>query len=193
MKTYLPRRRRRGDFSTQFGAFLLLVLFPAAFTAVSPRNTVHLQRDGDGVRVAVCAHTLFFIPYWCQHERGVRRVELEFSLGERLGYNAQMSEHANQVHRRGDSADNAVIHFLGAGDGASAMIEVGRMDAVLAQVQRFIDDRGSGSLRLSFFGHRGLGLYVGGLLSLLVLLWLPLAGLAIVRRALGRPLWPFDA
>lgn len=193
MNASVPARRRRGDFTTQFGAFLFLVVFPATFTAVAPRATVELQRDTSGVSVTICAHTLFVIPYWCQHEQGVRRVELEFSSGERVGYNAQLSADANRVNRRGKTEDNATIHFFGNGEGASAMVETGRMDEVLAQAQSFIDDRGSRSLGLSFFAHRVMGLYVGGLLSLLVLLWLPLAGLAIVRRVLGRPYWPFDA
>ena len=136
---------------------------------------------------------MFFIPYWCQHERDVRRVELEFSSGERVGFNAQISEDASRVKRRGKTEDRATIHFLGAGEGASAMVEVDRMDELLAQAQGFIDDRNSRSLDLSFYAHRVMGLYVGGLLSLLVLPWLPLAGIAIVRRVLGRPYWPFDA
>lgn len=193
MQALLSARRRRGDFTTQFGAFLFLVVFPATFTAVAPRSTVELRRDASAVSVTVCAHTLFVIPYWCQHEQGVRRVELEFSSGERVGYNAHLSADANRVNRRGKTEDNATIHFLGAGEGASAMVEIGRMDEVLAQAQGFIDDGGSRSLELSFFAHRVMGLYVGGLLSLLVLLWLPLAGLAIARRVLGRPYWPFDS
>ncbi|MBK6728367.1 MAG: hypothetical protein IPG63_14145 [Xanthomonadales bacterium] len=193
MNAFFSARRRRGDFTTQFGAFLFLVVFPATFTAVAPRTTVALQRDASGVRVTTCAHTLFFIPYWCQHERDVRRVELEFSSGERVGFNAHLSEYANRVNRRGKTEDNATIHFLGAGEGASAMVEVDLMDEVLAQAQGFIDDPQSRALDLSFYAHRVMGLYVGGLLSLLVLLWLPLAGLAIVRRVLGRPYWPFDA
>jgi len=193
MQASLSTRRRCGDFTTQFGAFLFLVVFPATFTAVAPRATVQLQRDASGVHVTICAHTLFFIPYWCQRERDVRRVELEFSSGERVGYNAHLSEEANRVNRRGKTEDNAAIHFLGAGEGASAMVEVDRMDEVLAQAQGFIDDRNGRSLDLSFYAHRVMGLYVGGLLSLLVLLWLPLASLAIVRRVLGRPYWPFDA
>ncbi len=193
MQASLSTRRRCGDFTTQFGAFLFLVVFPATFTVVAPRATVQLQRDASGVHVTICAHTLFFIPYWCQRERDVRRVELEFSSGERVGYNAHLSEADNRVNRRGKTEDNATIHFLGAGEGASAMVEVDRMDEVLAQAQGFIDDRNGRSLDLSFYAHRVMGLYVGGLLSLLVLLWLPLAGLAIVRRVLGRPYWPFDA
>jgi len=187
-------RRQRGDFTTHFGLFLFFVIFPASFTAVVPRATVALQRDAAGVQVTLCAHTLFVIPYWCQHEQRAQRVELEVSSGERVGYNAQLSKQANELHRRGYTEDNAVIHFIGEApsEGASAMIEIGRMDDVLAQAQGFIDDPQSSALNLSFYGHRALGLYVGGGLSLLVLLWMPLAGLAIVRRVLGRPYWPFD-
>jgi hypothetical protein len=194
MKTPSSSQRNRGDFTSHFGLFLFFVVFPAAFTALAPRSTVHLYRDTAGVMVTVCAHTLYFIPYWCRQETRVTRVDLEFSRGERVGYNAHLSAHANQVQRRGRTEDNAVIQFIGdaGSDSASAMIEIGRMDAVLAQAQGFIDDPNSSSLALSFMAHRVLSLYIGLPLSLLVLLYLPLLGLAIVRRVLGRPYWPFD-
>ncbi|WP_395795181.1 hypothetical protein [Aquimonas sp.] len=55
-----------------------------------------------------------------------------------------------------------------------------------------VDGPNSSALKLSLCGHRLLGLTVGDALSLPVLLRLPLASLAIVRRELGRPDWPFD-
>jgi hypothetical protein len=55
-----------------------------------------------------------------------------------------------------------------------------------------IDDPKSSTLTPSCCGHRVLGLYVGDALGLLLMRWLPLASLAIVRRELGRPDWPFD-
>ncbi|MGQ0800241.1 MAG: hypothetical protein ACT4NL_09040 [Pseudomarimonas sp.] len=193
MNNFCSRRRQRGDFTTQFGLFLFFVIFPASFTAVAPRATVELHRDASGVSATVRSHALFFIPYWRQHEQRVTRVELELSQGERVGYNAQLSADMNRVNRRGRTEDSAVIHFLGDGEGASAMIELGRMDAVLAQTQQFLDDPDSTSLSLSFMAHRVMGLYVGGLLSLLVLLYLPLLGLTLTRLLLRRPYWPFDA
>lgn len=187
--------RQHGGFTTQFGLFVFFVFFPATWTAIAPRSTVELRRDADGVSVSVCAHTLFFIPYYCQQARGVRRIELEFDAGERVGFNSQLSADMNQLHRRGKTEDSAVIHFL-TDDGsaeASAMIELGRMDALLQEAQAFLDDPTRRSLQQSFYAHRILGLYVGGLFSLLVLLYLPLLGLTLVRRVLRRPYWPFDA
>lgn len=192
MKLVVRRSRQFGDFTTQFGAFVFFFVFPATFTAVAPRVTVDLQRESAGVHVTVRNHALFFLPYWQQQESRVSRVELEIDEGERVGYNAHLSKQLNEVQRRGRSEDSAVLHFVGEGDGASAMIEMGQMDDVLAQVQAFLDTRESGHLHLSFFAHRVMGLYIGLPISLLVLLYLPLLGLAIVRLVLKRPYWPFD-
>ena len=192
MKTTQLRLCPRGDFTTQFGAFLFLVFFPATFTAVVPRATVELRRDANVVSATVVSHTLFFIPYWKQHEGNVQRVELELDDGERVGFNSQLSADANRLNRRGRTEASAVIHFMGELESASAMVEMGRKDEVLQQAQAFLDDRNSTTLSLSFYAHRVMGLYVGSLLSLLVLLYLPLLGLSITRRVLGRPYWPFD-
>ena len=186
-----PRRRQRGDFTTQFGAFLILVVFPATFTAVAPRTTVQLHRDGANVSATVSTHTLLVIPYWRQVESRVNRIEVEIDEGERVGYNAHLSEDMNRVNRRGRTEDSAVIHFRGEGEGASAMIELGQMNEVAAQAQTFLDDPNSQSLDFTFYAHRVIGLYVGLPVSLLALLYLPLLGLAIVRKVLKRPYWPF--
>lgn len=193
MRPIFPSRRWRGDFTSQFGLFLFFVFFPATFTAVAPRATVELKREAAGVSVTTCSHTLFFIPYWCQTERRVARIELELHEGERVGYNAHLSEAMNRVNRRGKTEDSAVIHFLGDGEGASVMIEIGRMNDVLAQAQAFLHDSDREALTLSFFAHRVMGLYVALPISLLVLIYIPLLGLTLVRLALGRPYWPFDA
>ncbi len=185
-------RHQRGDFVSQFGLFLFLVVFPVTFTAVVPRYTLELRRDDQGVNATVSAHALLVVPYWRQHEHAVTRVELEFDQGERVGYNTQLSESENRVNRRGRSEDSAVIHFIGDDDGASAMIELGLAEPVLAQSQKFLDDPGQASFSTSFMAHRVLGLYVAGPFCLLVLLYLVLLSLAVTRRVLGRPYWPFD-
>jgi hypothetical protein len=177
--------------STLFAAFFMMVVIPAAFTAVIPRMTVELKRDAFGVSVRTCAHTLLFVPFYCQQEQGVTKVELELHEGERVGYNPQLSEAMNQSQRRERSADNAVIYFVGSGEGASVMIELDRIDDVQAQAQKFIDSKTGNALSFSFFAHSA-GLYVGGLMSLFALLFPPLFGLAIVRGVLARPYWPFD-
>jgi hypothetical protein len=185
------RSSKHADFSTLFSAFLILVVIPGAFTAVLPRMTVEMQRDASGVSVQTCTHALLFVPYYCQHEQAVTRVVLELHKGERVPYNPQLREGMNQAHRRGQTADNAVIYFFGSGEGASVMIAPERMDDVQAQAQTFIDSKVGNTLSFSFFAHSA-GLYVGGLLSLFALLFPPLLGLAIVRRVLDRPYWPFD-
>ena len=186
--------RQRGDFTTQFGAFLILVFFPALWTAIAPRVTVDLRRDAEGVRVVTCAHTLFVIPYWCQTQPRVVRLELEVHDGERIPYRSNDPAPFNRPNQPRYTEPNATLHFYADdfGDGVSTMVEIGRMDEVLAQTQAFLDDPRSASLQLSFYAHRLFGLYLGVPFSLLVLLWLPLVGLAITRKVLGRPYWPFD-
>ncbi len=72
------------------------------------------------------------------------------------------------------------------------MIELERMEEVQVKAQTFIDNQESGALPFSFYAHAA-GFYVGGFLSLFALLFPPLLGLAIVRRVLGQPYWPFDS
>jgi hypothetical protein len=189
-----PARHQRGDFTTHFGAFLILVFFPALWTAISPRVTVEMQRRAEGVHVLTCAHTLFVIPYWCQTQARVTRLELEVFAGERMRYRSDDPAPFNRPNQPRYTEPNATLHFLGDdfGEGASVMVEIGRMDEVLAQAQAFLDDPRSASLSQSFYAHRPFGLYLGLPFSLLVLLWLPLVGLAITRKLLGRPYWPFD-
>lgn len=188
-----PQFRQRGDFTTQFGAFLILVFFPALWTAIAPRITVELQRHPGGVSVETCSHTLLLIPYWCQREPRVSRIELEVHAGERIPYRSDDPAPFNRRNQPRYTEDNATLFFLSEDftDGVSTMVEIGRMEDVLAQSQAFLDDPRSQSLRLDFYAHRFFGLYLGIAFSLLVLLYLPLLGLSITRRVLRRPYWPF--
>jgi hypothetical protein len=185
------RPSKHADLSTLFGAFFILIVIPACFTAVTPRTTVELRREASGVSVEACMHTLLFIPYYCQREQGVTKVELEVHEGERVGYNSQLSKEENQLHRRGKTAPNAIIYFVGTGAGADVMIDVGDMDEVQAQAQIFIDSKQDATQSFTFYAHNA-GFYVGGFMTLLSLLFPPLMGLAIIRRLLDRPYWPFD-
>lgn len=185
------RPSKHTDLSTLFGLFFILILIPACFTAVLPRTTVKLQRQGSGVSVEACMHTLLIIPYYCQTEHGVRKVELEVYEGERVGYNSQLSKAENQRHRRGTTAANAIIYFLGTGPGADVMIDLGSMDEVLARAQMFIDGNDDATHAFTFYAHNA-GFYLGIFMTLLASLFPPLIGLTIVRRVLDRPYWPFD-
>ena len=185
------RPSKHADLSTLFGAFFILIVIPACFTAVTPRTTVELRREASGVSVEACMHTLLFIPYYCQREQGVSKVELEVHEGERVGYNSQLSKEENQLHRRGKTAPNAIIYFVGTGAGADVMIDVGEMEEVQAQAQMFIDSKQGSTQSFTFYAHNA-GFYVGGFLTLFSLLFPPLFGLAITRRVLDRPYWPFD-
>lgn len=185
------RPSKHTDLSTLFGAFFILIVIPACFTAVAPRTTVELQRDASGVSVEACMHTLLFVPYYCQRAQGVTKVELEVHAGERVGYDSQRSAYENQLHRRGTTEANAIIYFVGSGEGADVMIDLGDMEDVQAQAQRFIDAKQGDAQSFVFYAHNA-GFYVGAFMTLLSLLFLPLMGLAVVRRVIDRPYWPFD-
>jgi len=123
------------------------------------------------------------------------RLELEVFAGERMPYRSDDLAPFNRPNQPRYTEPNATLYFVADdfGEAASVMVEIGRMEDVLAQAQAFLDDPRGTSLDQSFYAHRLFGLYLGLPLSLLVLLWLPLAGLAITRTVLGRPYWPFDA
>jgi len=194
MSPAIARRRQRGDFTTQFGAFLILVFFPALWTAIAPRITLDLERTAEGVSVTTCAHTLHFIPYYCQHKARVQRIELEVHAGERIPYRSSDPSPFKRRNEDRHTEPNATLHLFGddLDEGVSLMVEIGRMDEVLAQSQAFLDDPNSTSLRQTFYAHRVFGLYLGVPFCLLVLLYLPLLGLSLTRLALRRPYWPFD-
>ncbi len=173
--------------------FLIFVVFPASWTAIAPLSRIKLERSNQSTTATVSQCMFFVVPYYTQHLTNVSEVSVETFEGEKQGFNANLSEAENRLHRRGDSEDNSELVLSNAeGDEVRAPIDLKSRDAVQSGIEDFIDREEAAQYSVNIPANRTLFLLSFPIAMLTVLYGMTQAH-ALARFILGNPYWPLSA
>ncbi len=152
-----------------FSHAVMLIFFvgmPALFTAMAPLTVTHFRRAADG-KVSAHASTrfIFLIPFRQQKVAGVTTVSDGSTAGS---VNRTRSGASSRNVRSEDSA-----HLAIEGGSGTVQVEVSPVNvaSALAETQRFLDNPSQTHLRLITVANWKFGVFAGGFLSLLTLLY----------------------
>jgi hypothetical protein len=175
-----PAQSRMNEFATgtarHLVALVFLVGFPALMTAMSPVSCVKFQRH-DG-RVSATAKTclLFVIPY--------RTVSVDpvVSISDRFVAGTVTREVKNGRVEETKSQDEGYLMLQGGGQAAEIPVTPFNLQSVVARSKAFLNDPQSEKLSMFVVANWKFSILVGGLLSLLTVLYLGIIVFIIVRK-----------
>ena len=146
--------------------FVFWVLLPGFLTTIAPVSWVRFERV-DNVVAATTKTCLFFvIPYKTQHVRPVVRIGEHFIAGTLMSRRRGQSE-----RQRVRSESEAFLEIHGEGSYAEVAVSPVNIRSVVGRSKAFLEDASAKELKLTVIGNWKFGLFVGGLLSLLTVLY----------------------
>ena len=180
MPKNMPRKLKtfRDFLITQSIAFVFCVLFPAFLTAVAPVSWISFQRQGDKVLATSRTCTLFFIPYH------VQTIDPVVGVGDHSisGTSSRRTGSRESVK----SEDQAFLMINGEGEQvAKVAVSPVNIESVKERAEAFLKDSRSTKLNLFVVANWKFGIFGGGLISLLTVLYVVGVTLAIFQ-AIGK-------
>lgn len=157
----------------QFIAFLFCVLFPGFVTAIAPVSWITFVRKGDHVAAEAKICVFFFLPYQ------TKRVDPVLGIGDRFVAGKLDRKTGSRDSVRSEDEAFLLIH----GESASASVPVTpfNIKSVTRKAQAFMDDKQAASLRLFVVANWKFSVIMGGLVSLLTVLYVVGVTLAILQ------------
>lgn len=155
-------------------AFVFCVFFPAFLTAVAPVSWISFQRQGDKVIATSKTCALFFIPYQ------VKTIDPVVGVGDHFISGTYSRRTGNRESVK--SEDQAFLMIHGEGEQAAKVaVSPVNIKSVTERAEAFLKDPNSTKLNLFVVANWKFGIFGGGLISLLTVLYVVGVTLAIFQ------------
>lgn len=149
---------------TQSIAFVFCVFFPAFLTAVAPVSWISFQRQGDKVVATSKTCTLFFIPYQ------IKTINPVVGVGDHSIPGTYSRRTGNRESVK--SEDQAFLMIRGEGEQvAKVAVSPVNVESVKERAEAFLKDLSSTKLNMFVVANWKFGIFAGGAISLLTLLY----------------------
>jgi len=162
-------------------ALLACVAFPGFVTAIAPVSWIRFERQGDDVHFKSKTCLFFFIPY------SIKVIHPVIGIGDRF-VAGHVEERASARERSTRTEDEAFLVVHGIDKSAEIPVTPFNIKSVTERAQKFLDNANARSLRMTVVANWKFSVLVGGLVSLLTLLYIVGILLTIfqgMRRLLG--------
>lgn len=178
----IPEPTRQNGFLalllTQAMALVFCVGIPALVTAIAPVSWVSFQRDAGGVRARVQTCLLFVVPFKTIVVEPVLEVnELTITGSTRI-------QRRTGTDRKYKADDEGQLLISGPDQLAEVQVSPVDLKAVLGKVNTFLAQPDASELKLFVVANWKFSVLGGGLVTLLTVLYLVGAALALIRMAL---------
>lgn len=159
-------KSRKTTFSSLAIGFVACVIFPGFVTAIAPVSWIRFERAGDFVSATTQTCVFFVIPYKTQH------VSPVIGIGDHFIAGTLSSRRPGQSERdRTRSEDEAFLEIHGEETSAEISVSPVNIKSVVERSESFLKDPSAKELRLTVIANWKFGLFAGGFVSLLTLLY----------------------
>ncbi len=162
----------------QLLALAVFVGFPALVTAIAPVSWVTFERHDGRVTATTRTCLLFVVPY--KHQT----VEPVVGLGDRLVEGTYSRERRKGRDRYTKSEDEGFLVIRGPGQTVEVSVTPHNLESVVERSETFLDDPQARELKLFVVANWKFSMIVGGLLSLLTVLYVVILAFGIALKIL---------
>lgn len=159
----------------QLIALLVLVGFPALFTTIAPVTWIKFERQEGRVTAVTQTCLLFFVPY------KTSRIDSVTDIGDRFAAGSTTRERRPGRDRITHSEDEGFLVIHGPDQSAEIPVTPFNIKSVIERAQGFLDDPQATELRMFVVANWKFGVFAGGLISLLTVLYVTLLTWGFVR------------
>lgn len=166
-RTSVAARERR--FAIVAG-LVFCVGLPGCMTAMAPVSWIHLQRQGGHVAATTQTCVWFCIPYRTVVMQPLAGIDDRFVAGTEISRDA-FGERYRHLNSRRESEDQAMLVLHGSDESVEIPVSQASIDAARERCVAFLDNPQAGSDRIFVVANWKFGIFIGGGLSLLTLLY----------------------
>lgn len=161
---------------SQLLALLVLVGFPALVTAFAPVSYIRFSRHDDQVRGTVQTCLFFFIPY------KTTTVQPVLAIDDRSVEGTIRRERRPGRDRQIQSEDQGFLVIRGVDAEAEVQVTPANLKSVVERSQAFLNDRQTEELELFVVANWKFSVIMGGLVSLLTVIYVLTLGLGLLLK-----------
>jgi hypothetical protein len=143
---------------------IFFVIFPGLFTAIAPVTWIQFVRDSDHVSATTKTCVFFVIPYSTKTIDPVVGVDDRFKKGEFI-------RERGRENRNKREEDQAFLKIHGEQDSVEISVSPVSVKSAKEKALKFLDETGDAKLRLFVVANWKFGVFAGGALSLLTILY----------------------
>lgn len=145
-------------------AFVACVAFPGFVTAIAPVSWIYFERHGDKVTARTHTCLFFVIPY------SSKTVDPVVGIGDRF-VRGTVSRSRSSNSRTTRSEDEGFLVIQGIDKKVEVSVTPFNIDRVAERAHEFLEDPQSTQLRMTVVANWKFSVFVGGLISLLTVIY----------------------
>ena len=155
-----------GKVLTQIFVLVVCIGVPALVTAIAPVSWLKFERNGQQVVAQAKTCLLFIIPY------KTRMVESVTAIDSRIKTGSVTRHRRSGPDKYTKSEDEGFLIIKGANQTAEVSVDPNDLESVTEKVNDFLQDKEEQELKLFVADHWTFSVIVGGIASLLTILYI---------------------